>query len=604
MSDNETFVYPPSTPSTDNTNKKLDDIQEILSGLAIALNSLGVRMDNFEMRMVDVETRSTRTSKVGTPIRSTSPVTTDKNKKEDLNLEDLYPATTPTDDQKRETSVESLLKLGGIFTLPNPLKVNPKNKDSKNNKKNETPMDKYEKKKLANQENTRKSILKHDQDRLKVQKNNKNNGLSNAVPTTYVKHVPEFKTFLEKLDPNSYREFLKAAITHERRYDTTLQAGSYVANNLVELIIDKNKVAKSTGKTFVSEIDDVFELKGTTLEELTPLIRVAAAPLDATEYEEQLKKYTTDGIFIRTGYHPRIFDFQSFSDNLVKFLEKFEDVITFLSGSNIVLPMTSKKELDTTEGTLQILYQALPANYCGKYLRQHVPYVSEENDDIISYLRRLRETHFTKGYKLFESIRVVSKSLVKDYPYNSDKYTKEGPNPVKTIFQKNKNGGQFPSKDLRQNLQTLLEETRADEELSPEDSLFQQEVILEQHVNRELEDSAEIIDSQLHALSLAQTAHKPIFDSKTGKSYVPKGCQNLVLFDTCFLDKNGMCKNSHDVKNVRETAMIMLERATKYLAATDPKKSTGGQPAANKKPSLNNFGSADTGGEESSSNDP
>jgi len=608
MSDNETFVFSPPTPqSTDNTNSQFEEIRDLLRSAAFSINSFGERLGFMELRLAAVEAiRSNRTSKAGTPIRSPSPKNaTDENKKDDLNVEDIYSPKTPDLDANRETSVGSLLKLGGIFTKPNPLRRESKDKDSKNNKSNnETQQDKFEKKREANKKNTRDSILQHDKERLKLQYDNKNT-LSNAVPKVSVQHVPEFKLLLEKLEPTPLREFTKAIITHEKKYDTKLPAGTYVANYLVKKIIDKNKSARTTGKNFVSEIEDEFEFKDSTMEELTQLIRVAVAPLDKGDYEEELRKYVKDGIYIRSGYHPRIFDFQSFSDNFCSYLEKFEDVITFLSGSDIVLPMIAKKGLDGVDsGSVEILYEFLPKHYAGKYLKQYVPYVPEEKDDIISYLKRLRETHFKKGYNFYEPIRAVSKSLVKDYPYSSNKYTKDENPSVKTIAQKNKPGGHFPSKDRVSNLQNLLEETQANEELSPEESLYQQEIILEQHINRELEDGMEEFDAQLQALSLPQTTHKPIFDSKTGKSYVPKGCQNLILYDTCFLHKNGTCKNSHDVKNVRETAMIMLDCATKYLAATDPKKSTGGQPTAYKKPSLNNFGSAETGGEENSSNNP
>ena len=596
---NETFVYNTSSSPASGSEQKFNELQDLLRGVALSINDISQRIDMMDVRLEVIETsRSNKTSKAGTPKRALSPKASQDDKKGELNFDNIYPKTPTFIEKEFTLNPETLLKMSGNFGT-NDFKNNRKNNDNNKNdnkeKGKETQSDKYLKKKAANQKNTRESILEHDTNVLKMQYGS--NKLSTAVPKTYIQYVPEFKGILDKLDPTTYREFSKAVITHQKRYNTTLQAGSYVADFLVELIIDKNKIAKQTGNNFVSEIEDVFAVKNCTLEELTPLVRIAVAPLDKNDYEEKLKKFVSAGVHIRNGYNPRIHDFQSFSDELLKYLDKFEDAIAFLSGSDIVLPMISKKELDGVEGSVQILYQTLPIHYCGKYLRQFVPYVSDDQDDIISYLKRLRKVHFTNGYQLADSIKMFSKSLVQDYPYNgqsSKTFPKESSYPAKTIIQKNKPGGQFNNNNNNNKdrnypkLQNIMDEFQ-EVDMSPEEIVCQQELMLEQQQVQENQNEIDDFNSQLNVLSSSHSGHKPIFDSKTGKTYVPKGCQNPILYESCYLEKAGSCKNLHDTKSVRETAMTMMERATKYLAATDLKKITGGQPAVFQKPSLNNL---------------
>jgi hypothetical protein len=67
MSDNETFVYPPSTPpSTDNTNNQFEEIRDLLRSAAFSINSFGERLGFMELRLAAVE--AIRSNKTSNPV--------------------------------------------------------------------------------------------------------------------------------------------------------------------------------------------------------------------------------------------------------------------------------------------------------------------------------------------------------------------------------------------------------------------------------------------------------------------------------------------------------------------------------------------------------
>lgn len=620
---NETFVFhPPASSSENNVEKRFDEIADMIRGLAVTMSDMNSKLENLEVRLEIVEQiRSQRSSKASTPRRSPSPITFIEQKPDDelpavdINYGNVYRSPPPSD----FAGVETLLKLSGNFSSPKKNKDGNDNNKKKNNNNNIPPpqnnknnnsgpppvaaINKKQKKKEANIKNTRKSISEYDELAKDYLKNNED--LKSAVPVAQVKSIPDFKERLYKTDltPSAYREFCKKVVNYQNINGTTLPIGSYVADDLIQLIIDKNVVAKYDNNSFVEEIKNEAAVRKCSLEQLTTLIRVVVAPKDMTEYEEKLKEYLGSGVTLsRNNYHPRIHDFQAFSDSFRKFLDKFADSVAFLSGSKFVLPMVSKKDIDNVDGSVQILMSLLPKNY-GKYLRQLMKDIPEEDDDILSFLNRVREAHMDYGYRLSEGVRAISKALLKDYPHSFFKEKEVGitkkqfpqKNSVPTTIYKDKN---------QKTLQTIVEE----EEISNQDLIYQQEAFLDQLREQELEEETDF-DSHFHSLTTPgvkpinssnggffkkQDNIKPtLYDSKSGKTYAPKGCKNSIIYDSCYLEKQGSCKDLHDPKSIYETALLIQERTQKVIS--DYRKQHPGlnNSFPGKKPSLNTIDNND-----------
>jgi hypothetical protein len=190
------------------------------------------------------------------------------------------------------------------------------------------------------------------------------------------------------------------------------------------------------------------------LEQLRELVKVAVAPRDTKDYEEKLKSYTKGTFYLQSGYMPRIYDLEKFHRVFTKYLDKFVQTVVFLSGSpDIILPLNSQKD-GLQEGFIQILFQQdnLPKNYI-KFIREKMVKVDEENDDIISFIKRLKESHRIHGYKIYESIKSVSKSFVQDYPYESKKEAGNNSSEKSTYQRKTSNfgpGGHFKNSHSNQ----------------------------------------------------------------------------------------------------------------------------------------------------------
>ena len=104
----------------------------------------------------------------------------------------------------------------------------------------------------------------------------------------------------------------------------------------------------------------------------------------------------------------------------------------------------------------------------------------------------------------------------------------------------------------------------------------------------ELEFSQELYAMGTGSYHTQQTQHKPIFDPRSGKEYVPRGCNNPFIYNFCSLEKEGKCKNLHDPKSLYETAIQIQTRVNKFLANYNDKNS-GNSNNLLKKPTLSHL---------------
>ena len=369
-----------------------------------------------------------------------------------------------------------------------------------------------------------------------------------------IKQLPSFKGQLHSLEkwPEFYLEVTKFQMTNE----TIIYAGAYVTNDLIEELIEKNQLAKDGGRTFMSDIAKAVDVYNCNLEKLEDLVKISIGPKTLVEYEADLKKHvsTIFKLSMNKGV-PRIYRFEEFSRAIASYVKHFNQRLALLSGTDKILPMFATKQKDGYDGSVQIFLSALPQNYCN-YLRQYMPEVKQEEDDIFQFVERFRQTHIKQGYNTYNDSKPLAEALLKDYPEDRSTFV------PKTVLS---NSHRSPARSFPKQLHSLPEQQeisdsdiRDFQQLAPEDPDSQDQTLIDE------EEDLEKFDDQLHALT--SPPQKTLYDPGiVKKASTSRGCFNTVIFGSCTYEKQGLCKNLHDKDSLRKTAELMYSSSAKFL---------------------------------------
>jgi hypothetical protein len=314
---------------------------------------------------------------------------------------------TPESDQ-----LGSLLRTGLDTHIPQ----SPKKGNNKGNKKSDADSDSKPApvtKKVQQQNNHRKSLAALEREARVIIEPVVTASTAKDERQVLIKQMPSFKSQLRSLEQWSdfYLEVTKFQMTNE----TVIYAGAYVTNELIEELIEKNQLAKDGGRTFMSDIAKAVDVYNCDLSQLEDLVKIAIGPKPLVEYEADLKKFVSTDFKLSMKGVPRIYRFEEFSRAIASYIKHFNQRLALLSGTDKILPMYATKQKDGFDGSVQIFLSAMPQNYCN-YLRQYMPEVKQENDDIIQFVERFRQTHIKQGYNTYNDSKPLADALVRDYP--------------------------------------------------------------------------------------------------------------------------------------------------------------------------------------------
>ena len=449
---------------------------------------------------------------------------------------------TPESDQ-----LGSLLRAGLDTHIPQ----SPKKVNNRGNKKQEDSENKPTKK-VQQQQNHRKSLAALEKDMRVVIEPVTTAVTAKDERQVLIKQVPGFKGQLRSLD--QWSDFFNEVTKFQMTNETKLYAGAYVSNDMLEELIEKNQLAKDGGRTFMADISKAVDIYNCDLIQLEELVKIAIGPKTLVEYEADLKKFVSNVFKLAEKVTPRIYRFEEFSRAVASYIKHFNQRLTLLSGTDKILPMFATKQKDGFDGSVQIFLSALPQHYCN-YLRQYMPEVKQEEDDIFQFVERFRKTHIKQGYNTYNESKPLADALVKDYP--------DSMFVPKQILHNSSH--RSPARTFPKQLHSLPEQ----QELSDSDIRDFQQLApddpdsLDQTPIDEEEDLAEF-DEQLNALT--SPPQKTLYDpGMVKKSSTSRGCFNTVIFGNCTYEKQGLCRNLHDKESLRKTAELMYSSSAKFL---------------------------------------